>query len=542
MPTPSPQILKIHSQQVLEGLSLLHPFVLLADASGRIVWMSDRAREHLGRRTRAGADLHGKDDTQILAELRAHLPRPEQLEAFRNDLRASHRAKHVKLDVSAPGGECVSVTASAFMVETKDRRDPHYVVMLRPEVPDRNARESVARHAENRSRDSEPRTADASTEAETEANTEAKPNTRDSEQPETMEFLAGIVDSSPDGVLVTDRSGFITYANAAVERFVGRRPDELVGRPIALLVTQVEGSGDMLETLNQPVRWDGEEIERVDELGRRTWTAVTTRPLRRGAARATGVVIYLRDITARRAAQDELSRKNSELESYVDAVAHDLRSPLVSLLGFTGLLRQDYTSVLDATGHHFLDRVEQAGLSMDVLIQDLLELSRIGGPRRDDAVSDPRAVLLQIEAELKLRLDEEGISLVLPESPPILYIEATRLYQLFSNLIGNAVAHMGACDSPEIRVAISTNKRDHEIVVSDTGHGVAEGDRERIFEALQTGAASDPRRARSSGIGLAIVKKIADTHGGRAWHEHGADGGARFHVTFPIPKDARSTS
>lgn len=358
-----------------------------------------------------------------------------------------------------------------------------------------------------------------------------------SERTETdaITLLSGIVDSSPDAVIATDRAGFITYANPAVESFLARNPSELVGKPIALLVAETDGSTSVLENLNQPWRWDGEEIERIQPDGRRMWMSVSTRPLRHGGSRPQGVVIYLRDITVRHAVQEELRRKNAELESYVDAVAHDLRSPLVSLLGFTGLLRQDYEAVLDQTGHHFLDRVEQAGRTMDALINDLLELSRIGGPRRMDAVTDPRAVLLQVEAELKLRLDEHGIRLALPDSPPLMNVETTRLYQVFSNVVGNAVAHMGPCDAPEIRVEVSSNEREHEIIVSDNGRGVAPEDRERIFEAFQTGA-YDPqasRRERSSGIGLAIVRKIAETHGGRAWVESTAGRGASVHVAFP---------
>ena len=85
---------------------------------------------------------------------------------------------------------------------------------------------------------------------------------------------------------------------------------------------------------------------------------------------------YLRDVTERRRIEEKLERKNAELEGYMHNISHDLRSPLVSLLGFGRLLREDYGELLGEAGGHFLDRIEQAGRTMEALISDLAELSR----------------------------------------------------------------------------------------------------------------------------------------------------------------------
>jgi signal transduction histidine kinase len=169
---------------------------------------------------------------------------------------------------------------------------------------------------------------------------------------------------------------------------------------------------------------------------------------------------------------------------------------------------------------------------MEGLIHDLLELSRIGKPVERPRLVDPRAVLLQLAAELKPRLDASGLRLVLPESPPLVLCDRTRLYQVFSNLIGNAIDHLGECEDRRIVVEIAEEPACHRITVRDFGRGVASEHQQRIFEVFQTlGSRRDGRRG--TGMGLAIVRRIAESHGGRAWVESRPGQGAAFRVTFP---------
>lgn len=169
---------------------------------------------------------------------------------------------------------------------------------------------------------------------------------------------------------------------------------------------------------------------------------------------------------------------------------------------------------------------------MESLIDDLLELSQIGVGREHPTLIDPRAVLLQLQAELKLRLDTAGARLLIPENPPLLLCDRTRLYQLFSNLVGNAMQHMGECEDRTIEVTIE-REQDHDVLtIADHGQGIESSDLERIFDVFYSRNRSRSG-TRSTGIGLAIVRKIAETHGGRAWAESEPGHGARFHVSLP---------
>ena len=348
----------------------------------------------------------------------------------------------------------------------------------------------------------------------------------------TLGTLTGVLDTAPDAAVIIDPSRFITYANPAVLQVTGFRPEEIVDRPLALYMRDAADFDRFAEALRPGKAVRNLDLEIRHRDGRPLTLSVSASELRAPDGSDVGAVAYLRDVTEQRSSQADLTRKNDELEHYVHSIAHDLRSPLVSLLGFTRLLREDYAHQLDEKGAHFLDRVEQAGRTMESLIRDVLELSRIGRATEPADRVSARSVLLQLQAELKPRLDAAGVALSLPADPPTLDFDQTRLYQLLSNLIGNALDHMGEVPDPRIDVGVEAREDGHLIVVRDNGQGIPADLHERIFEIFQSlGPARDGRRG--TGIGLAIVRKIAEARGGRAWVESQPGAGAAFHVLIP---------
>jgi PAS domain S-box-containing protein len=471
------------AEKFLAGLGRLYRFLLIADQARQIRWMSPEFSEL--------CDPAGPRVARDLEALMGRVTQRAQALALRSQLREQGYLAGARLEISGPDGAPLSLELSVLPLSDRPAEAGLFAVIARPELP------------------REP----------------ALPSPRDSGGE------AALLAASPDAVVAVDALGLLRYANRAAERLLGRSAAQLAGRPVVLLCSRARDLDAMLRGLDA-----GGDVSIDVSLRRADGSALSIcaagSPVPSEAGLPGGLILSLRHATPARSAFAELQRKNEDLEHCVNTLAHDLRSPLVALLGFSRLLRQDYGARLDDTGLHFVDRIEQAGRTMESLIHDLLELSRIGQSGERRSMVDPRAVLQQLYAELKPRLEAGGIELKLPMHPPLVYCDRTRLYQVFSNLIGNAIEHMGPCDAPCIAVDVVQEADCEHITVSDRGCGIPPEHHERIFEVFQSlGRHNDERRG--TGIGLAIVKRIAQTHGGRAWVESRPGHGSTFHVTLP---------
>ena len=458
--------------RVLEGLSRIHRWILVLDEQRRVVWMSHGLRDIPGV-----GELHPGDDARTFL---ARLPRPEQVFPLRSNLRDRSHLRRVPLEIQDPNGGTLALDLDLIRLHTGG--GDMLVVFASERAP------------------SEPGGLDA-----------------------------WLIEALPDALIALDGDGFVRRANAAACRLLSCSAAEILARPIAALIApgaeQIEALAD---ALRGPARDARCEIRFRAPSARVLTLDVSVTPLHEGSR-----ALVLRDVTSQRAAAQQLARTNEELDHCIGALAHDLRSPLVGLLGFSRLLRQDYDESLDDTGRHFVDRIEQAARTMESLIHELLQLARVGEPGERPMLIDCQAILRQLAAELKPRLEESGIELVLPsEGTSSVYCDRARLYQVLSNLIGNAIDHMGPHLHARIEVSVREDDEGHEIIVSDNGRGVDPADRERIFEIFQSAGRRADGRA-GTGMGLAIVKKIVERRGGRIWLECGPEGGASFHATFP---------
>jgi PAS domain S-box-containing protein len=344
----------------------------------------------------------------------------------------------------------------------------------------------------------------------------------------SIDPLRAILDSSPDTVLAIDPNGFVTYANPQAEQLYGYPPAEIVGKPSALLARH-----DLTLVFNH-VPKEGHVCGCVFESrhpdGSMRAISVSSSPLVLGDGTDAGIVVFGRDVTERSRVESELERKNAELEHYVNAVSHDLRSPLASIRGFAGLLREGLRD--EAESRRFVERIEASSRTMEALIDDLLELSRIGRTGARKRLVNPLKVIDRLRAELKPRLDTQRVRLSLPAAPPLIFCDETQLYQIFANLVGNALDHMGECPRPQIAIEVKEIPGWHQLIVRDNGCGIDPSEHERIFEIFQSLVPREDGK-RGAGVGLAIVKKIAESHGGRVRVISRPGFGATFQVSFP---------
>lgn len=222
--------------------------------------------------------------------------------------------------------------------------------------------------------------------------------------------------------------------------------------------------------------------------------------------------------------QTKLSNANSELEAFVSIVSHDLRSPLASIIGFAEFLQENYKGNLDAQGLDCLKEIETQGERMTALLEDLLVLARTGHVERPVTPTDANVVVTAVLSELSEQLAAHQVT-VKQDVLPALHVPEPLLAEMFKNLISNALSY--ACkDKKIIEIRGKRTQQRVQLCVSDHGPGVSENERDSIFKMFYRGTNGD--LCKGTGIGLAIVQKIAHLYGGRAWVEETPQGGCTF--------------
>jgi PAS domain S-box-containing protein len=263
---------------------------------------------------------------------------------------------------------------------------------------------------------------------------------------------------------------------------------------------------------------------------------------------------YKRAEAARERLLTELEAQNRELESFVYTVSHDLKAPLVSMSGFSSALKKEYENQLAEKGKHYLERIQANVAQMDSLIANLLELSRIGQVAEPTEGIDVAALLREIRDALAIRLREAGAKLVVQEPLPTVRADRIRIRQVFVNLIDNAVKFKSAERALRIEVGCRQQSGFHRFHVTDNGIGIPHKYQDQIFAPFQ----KLHSEIEGVGIGLALVKKIVEHHGGRVWLESpsakfisseaegigtGNEGaGATFYFTLPIESGVKPLS
>lgn len=227
----------------------------------------------------------------------------------------------------------------------------------------------------------------------------------------------------------------------------------------------------------------------------------------------------------------ELSTKNIELESFIYTISHDLKTPIVTIDGFIGALREDFGEAIPKGAESYLDYMSGAARKMGVLINDLLDLSRIGRLMGKRTKVSFGAVARDAVETLEPTIRSRGVRVEIHEDLPEVYCERKRLGQVLYNLVSNAIKYMGK-DNPSPRVEIGAQELDGKWVffVSDNGIGIEERFFEKIFQIFERLPAA--KNEEGTGIGLAIVKRIIDYHGGRIWLNSAPGGGSTFFFTL----------
>ncbi len=349
-------------------------------------------------------------------------------------------------------------------------------------------------------------------------------------------MLDGIVDAAIYRVDVAER--IITW-NTGAERLLGWSKDEAIGMRYEDLFSPEERAAGRPRSRLQQAAADGlvELAEwRTRKDGSRFFARSSLFPLRGEHGELIGYAKVTLDVSALH--ETELSRerllrnleqKNKELDQFVHTVSHELKTPLVTVTGFASHLTADLLSGRTADVSRHAERILQAALRMRTHVDDLLELCQIGRVVHEPQVIDLSRMLDEVLQALRPELEEApGVRITRRFEAPTVAADPIRIYQVLENLISNAVRYGRGADGCRIEVGSMRDGRATKLFVRDEGQGIAPEHHERIFVLFQHLGA----HKNSTGVGLTIVQRIAELHGGRAWVESTPSRGATFFVSI----------
>jgi PAS domain S-box-containing protein len=384
-----------------------------------------------------------------------------------------------------------------------------------------------------------------------------------------------LVESVTDyAIFVLDPKGRIATWNTGAERIKGYRADEIIGRHFSTFYT-----ADAVEA-----GWPDHELREAERVGRfedegwrvrkdgtRFWANVSITALRGPDGTLRGFAKVTRDLTQRKAheerisaltrelqqriaelaaANSELAHRNVENESFVYSVSHDLRSPLVNLQGFSqelsftseslqkvlaspgvpAAVRQSADELLTGEMQESIGFIRNAVRHLGNIIDGLLRLARVGRVEYESSPVDLNVVVAEIVAAMHTSVVEANARVV-TASLPVISGDKNAIGQVFANLIGNALKNLDPTRPGTIEIG-ANREQPPVMFIRDNGVGIPAAYHSKIFQVFQHVHGT---RQAGEGLGLAIVRRIVERHGGRIWFESRVGHGTTFYFTFGPP-------
>jgi PAS domain S-box-containing protein len=363
-------------------------------------------------------------------------------------------------------------------------------------------------------------------------------------------LLQALLDYMPDHIYFKDtQSRFIRNSKSQARMLGLSDPSQVVGKtdfdffPHAAQAyaeeQEVMRSGKPLVDLEERVIWPD---------GRETWVSTTKVPLPNSEGQIIGIFGISRDITERKRGEqaiqqlnadlkkqaEQLEAANKELEAFSYSVSHDLRAPLRAIDGFTRILLEDYEPLLEEEGKRVCEIIRREAQHMGELIDDLLTFSRLGRKEMHFTKIDMKAMAGSVFDELMKtenagRIDFHIHRLPSTAGDPVL------IRQVWVNLLSNAIKFSSKKERAVIEVGSKHSEDEHVYYVRDTGAGFELEYVDKLFGVFQR--LHGEKEFEGTGVGLAIVKRVINRHGGRVWAEGEVDKGATFYFALPRKRE-----
>ena len=328
-------------------------------------------------------------------------------------------------------------------------------------------------------------------------------------------YNENILQSVPSGVMSFDEGMRIMKVNLAAEKILEVKGEMIVGRYHTDVLNK-----PITDLLNDRKVIERGEISYITPSGKKIWLGLTLSPLKDSAGRTIGQILIFTDLTQLKAfeSQMELRARLSSLGELSAGIAHELRNPLGVIAGYTKLLSKKLDSSLTPT----VDAISREIIVMDRIISDFLSFAKPAELNISDIdlktiIENCVTAVTGERGNIKLNLDINGL--------PVIKGDEVFLRQAFTNLIQNAVEAMP--QGGKLTINASSKGDFLDVVISDTGHGIAENIMDKIFLPFFT------TKENGTGLGLAIVHKIVVSHGGNIFVDS-SDKGTIFRIRFPL--------
>jgi PAS domain S-box-containing protein len=363
---------------------------------------------------------------------------------------------------------------------------------------------------------------------------------------ELHRYTRELIEVSPDPLVTISSEGDITDVNRATELATGYPRDKLIGMDFSDYFTDPQKARKGYQQAFREGHVHDYPLEIRHRDGKVTPVLYNASVYRDAKGDVTGVFGTARDITKLKEAEQalrknekklkallaELATKKEELDSFVYRVSHDLKSPIVTIDGFVGALREDFGHVLSEDGEKYIRYISDAARKMELLINDLLDLSRIDRVTRKKREFPSARLINDVLKALQPQIKARGIVVNIQEDLPVVYGERRRLARAVDNLLTNAIKYIGKENpSPRIDVGVEEQNGHKTFYIRDNGIGIEERDFDKIFQVFQRLPFSK-RIAEGTGVGLTIVKRIVQHHGGKIWLISEPGKGSTFYFTL----------
>jgi len=330
--------------------------------------------------------------------------------------------------------------------------------------------------------------------------------------------LYKVIDSNADGMVIVDREGIVWYVNPAAEALLGCKAEELLGGAFGF--PAVAGGTTELDIVHR----GGERAVAEMRVVETEWEGESA------------YLASLRDITERKCSEEaqerlsqQLQEKVSELEVFSYGIAHDLRSPMVSIEGFSRMLRADIENQKMERVQEDIRLLESGIKKMQQFLNRTLEYSRAGYQVKMTMNTSFDKTVKDVIVEFAEQVRSIGATVSIAETFPEVYVDRIRIMQVLTNLIQNSINYRDKTVPLKIEIGYWLSEDEVVFFVRDNGVGIDAIEAEKVFDLFYRGTTN----GEGSGLGLAIVKRIIEAHGGRMWVQGQSAKGTTMCFTLP---------